>query len=103
MAASILIDDEVFEKAAKDMDELSQYIRDLRKDILDMLEDIKTGMDTPAGRKFYNSCYSGLATPLYQQMVVVDHISQNLKQAKNMYQSVFDEYTEIVKIMNNEQ
>ena len=36
---TILIDEEVFETAAKDFDELSKYILDLRKEIFEMLQD----------------------------------------------------------------
>lgn len=100
MSKDILIDEEVFETASKDFEELAEYILALRKEILDMLEDLRTGFDTPAGRKFYQSCAYGLANPLNQQAIVVRHISQNLKQAKNMYQSVFDEYREIVQYIN---
>ena len=100
---TILIDEEVFETAAKDFDELSKYILDLRKEIFEMLQDFKTGFDTPAGRKFYQSCSSGLINPLNQQAVFISHISQNLRQAKNMYQSVFDEYDQIVRYMNEKQ
>ena len=100
---TILIDEEVFETAAKDFDELSKYILDLRKEIFEMLQDFKTGFDTPAGRKFCQSCSSGLINPLNQQAVVISHISQNLRQAKNMYQSVFDEYDQIVRYMNEKQ
>lgn len=97
----IMIDDEAFERASKDLQELCDYIATLRKDILEMLEDIRKGLDTPAGRKFYQSCYSGLITPLYQQMVVIQHISDNMKMARNMYQPLFDEYNEIVQIMKD--
>ncbi len=96
---NIIIDEEVFQKAANDFEELSTYVTDLRKEVLDMLNDLKTGFNTPAGRKFYNSCANRLINPLNQQVIVLKHISENLLTAKNMYQSVFDEYREIVNFM----
>ena len=97
----MVIDEDDFETASKEFDELAISISELRSEILDMLEDLRTGFDTPAGRKFYRSCGAGLVLPLYQQAAVVKHISENLRQAKKMYQSVFDEYREIVKYIND--
>ena len=62
-----------------------------------MLNDFKTGFDTPAGKKFYNSCASGLLTPINQQVIVIEHIADNLMQAKNIYAPVFDGYRDLVR------
>lgn len=95
----IMLDEENLTLIANECAELASDVRALRKEVLDMLNDLKTGFDTPAGRKFYDSCASGLITPLDQQAIVMDHIAENIKNAKNMYQPVFDEYRQIVDLM----
>lgn len=99
---SMVIEEEAFNTAANEFDELSGKIDSLIKDINEMLNDLKTGFDTPAGHKFINSCESTLLEPLDQQKIVITHISENLKTARTMYQSVFDEYREVVQAMNEE-
>ncbi|MBR1481563.1 MAG: hypothetical protein IJ598_01200 [Ruminococcus sp.] len=96
----ILIDEEEFAVAANSFRELSQEVRALHKDVSDMLNDLRTGFDTPAGRKFYNSCYAGLLLPLIEQVTVIEHIADNLTTAKNMYAPVFDEYRDLVNDLN---
>ena len=99
---NIVIEEEAFTTAANEFDELSGKIDSLMKDINEMLNDLKTGFDTPAGHKFVKSCESTLLEPLKQQRIVVTHISENLKTAKTMYESVFNEYREVVNAMNTE-
>jgi hypothetical protein len=91
----IVIDEEAFQKASDDLTALSGRMQQLRGDVENMLDTLKTGFDTPAGRKFYNSCHSNLVLPLEQQKVVLDHIAQVLKQSRSKYQSVFDAYREL--------
>ncbi len=96
----VLIDEQNLAMLANEFNELANDVRNLRKEVQEMLEELKNGFDTPAGRKFYNSCASGLLTPLDQQATVMDHIAENINTAKNMYQPVFEEYREIVNFMN---
>ena len=77
--------------------ELTAEVRALQKDIEDLLNDFKTGFDTPAGKKFYNSCANGLLTPINEQVIVIEHIADNLMQAKNIYAPVFDGYRDLVR------
>lgn len=100
MSDIILIDEEALKSASDELSGISQEMQQLKKDLLSLLDDLKTGFDTPAGRKFYNSCNTGLLTPIDQQAKVMAHIAENLELAKNMYQSVFDEYREIVKYLD---
>lgn len=88
----IVIDDEKFNNASREFANLSKDIKDLRKDINNMLEDLKKGFDTPAGRKFVAACEEYLLKPMDDQVHVIEHVSSNLSQAKNMYQSVFSDY-----------
>ena len=57
-----------------------------------MLETLKTGFDTPAGRTFIKSCEGNLLEPIDRQKVVIDHISETLKEAKGEYTTIFKEY-----------
>lgn len=98
--ADFTVDEEALTSAANEMNELAKQMMKLRKDIIDLLEELKTGFDTPAGRKFYQSCYSGLLTPIDQQAKVMNHIASNLMEAKRMYSDVFDEYREVVTYIN---
>ena len=97
----ILLDEEAFTTAASEFEQLAGKIESLRREIEEMLNGLKTGFDTPAGRKFVQSCESTLLDPLEKQRIVVEHISQNLGTAKSMYQSVFDEYREVAQLMNS--
>ncbi len=101
-SGDILIDEENLNTIANECAELANDVRALRKEIEQMLEDLKTGFDTPAGRKFYKSCADGLLTPLEQQAIVMDHIAENMVNVRNMYKPVFDEYREIVSTINSQ-
>ena len=96
----LLIDEEEFAIAANSLNELSQEIAALDRDIREMLDDLKAGFDTPAGRKFLQSCSDNLCTPLIQQAIVVNHLADNLMTARNIYAPVFDEYRSIVNKFN---
>ena len=98
---TILIDEEALNTAANRFRELTAEVKALQKDIEDMLNDFKTGFDTPAGKKFYNSCANGLLTPINEQVIVIEHIADNLMQAKNIYAPVFDGYRDLVRQLSD--
>ncbi len=98
----MVIDEEAFSKASEEFKELADKINSLSKDINDMLTDIKNGFDTPAGKKFIKACESTLLEPLEQQRIVVTHIAENLEYAKSTYQSVFDNYRDVVGSITQE-
>ena len=99
--SEILIDEEELQKAHNDFMELAAKAKSLLKDIEQLNEEIKTGFDTPAGKIFYNSYKDCLCEPLNQQIIVIKHIAENLVTAKSMYQSVFDEYRDLVNTINS--
>ena len=94
---SIVIDEEVFDRNVVKLQELVDDIIKLRNDVADMLETLKTGFDTPAGRKFLGLCKDQVIQPLNQQRIVIGQISDNLKAAKNGYQSIFEEYRQLAE------
>jgi uncharacterized protein YukE len=97
----ITIDEEAFQKASKDLAALSVRLNALRADIIDLLDTLKSGFDTPAGVKFYNSCEINLLRPIKDQKLVLDHISQTLSMSKSKYQSVFDAYRSLNNSISN--
>lgn len=101
LTKSIVLDEEAFAKAASDFEDLSQKINSLRKDIESMLDDLQRGFDSPAGRKFMDSCRNNLIKPMEEQKIVVDHISETLRKCTDAYRSVFDEYREVVSFINS--
>ena len=81
----VVLDDAAFEKAIADFSDLAAQLQSLRDDIVDLLDVLKKGFDTPAGRKFIRSCEDNLLQPLDKQKLGIDHIS-------TAYATVFTEY-----------
>ena len=88
----VVLDDAAFEKAIADFSDLAVQLQSLRDDIVDLLDVLKKGFDTPAGRKFIRSCEDNLLQPLDKQKLVIDHISATLNDVKTAYATVFTEY-----------
>ena len=91
----ILLDQDKFKTAADQFEILSKDMSDLRSDIDRLLDELATGFDTPAGRKFISSCKSNLLQPMDDQADVILHVSENLRQVRMKYESVFTEFTEL--------
>ena len=96
----IVLDEEAFTKAVTDFSALSKQLQNLRNDIEEMLNILKAGFDTPAGRKFLNACEVNLFAPLDAQKLVLDHISSTLQESKQAYESVFREYEALQAAIN---
>ena len=97
----IVLDEEAFNAAIRGFEELGQMLQKLREDVEDMVNALKTGFDTPAGRKFVQACEDNLYKPLDDQKLVLDHISETLNQSKDKYQSVFNAYDDLQKAINS--
>ena len=102
---NIVIDEAAFDTAIKDFAVLGTQLRQLRTDIEEMLNVLKSGFNTPAGVKFINSCETNLFQPLDAQKLVIDQISSTLAESKQAYESVFREYealqNAILQVKNN--
>lgn len=101
LTKTLILDEEAFDKGVQDFEELSQKITTLRQSIEDMLNTLESGFDTPAGHKFIDSCRNNLLDPIDKQQKVVDHISETLKECRKDYTSVFEDYRELVQLINN--
>lgn len=95
----IVLDEEAFETAIRDFEALGDKLRQLREDIEDMLNLLKTGFNTPAGRKLLQSCEKNLFEPMDAQEIVLKHIAETLAQSKQAYQPVFQEYEALQEII----
>lgn len=92
---NILLDQEAFNKAAVDLEQLSNDLAALRSKIEGMLETLRVGFDTPAGREFHRSCETNLLAPLNDQKLVLSQVSTVLRDSKTKYESVFNAYQEL--------
>ncbi len=97
----IILDEAAFDAAIRDFAALGLQLQQLREEIETMLTELKAGFDTPAGRKFLNSCEKNLFVPLDAQKLVLAHISASLLESKQAYESVFREYEALCSVINN--
>lgn len=92
LVKDIYLDEDAFQTAADDYAKLTEDMKHLRQRISGLLDSLRQGFDTPAGKVFFESCGSNLLQPLDDQLRVLQHVSDNLRSSRQMYQSVFDEY-----------
>lgn len=97
----IVLDDEAFNNAVTRMEKLATRISDLQTDINNHLDQLRSGFDTPAGKKFFAACGNKLLEPMKNQALIIDHVSQNLKMAKTSYDSVFQEFSALNSSIRN--
>ena len=98
----IVLDEAAFERAVEDFASLSVQLQNLRSKVEEMLNILREGFDTPAGRQFIASCERNLFEPLDDQKLVIEHISQTLQQSKQTYASVFEEYESLQNVINSQ-
>lgn len=89
---TIVLDQGKFQKAANDFADLSRQMEQLQKDISTLLAELATGFDTPAGKRFMDSCQKNLLDQFKNQADIIKHVSDNLKTARTEYESVFTEF-----------
>lgn len=89
---NIVIDEEAFQTASVRMDRLISDIISLRSDIEDMLEDLATGFDSEAGRKFLAAVRGHLLTPLEQQQQTIEFTAGVLRQVISTYEPSFTKF-----------
>ena len=96
----IILDEEAFDEAILEFAELKRKLQVLRTQIQEMLDILKAGFDTPAGRKFLASCEKNLNQPLEAQAIVLEHIHNTLQESKKAYSTVFREYEALQAAIN---
>lgn len=98
---TIVLDQDKFQKASDDFAELSRQMEQLQQDISSLLAELNRGFDTPAGRRFMDSCQKNLLDQLKDQADVIKHVSDNLKTARSEYESVFTEFGALNRTINS--
>ena len=88
----MVLDQDAFDRAAADFEDLRERIQRLRDEVDQALADLQTGFDTPAGRKFVTSCRNNLIKTLEEQRDVLNHISETIRSSNLEYSTVFHEY-----------
>ena len=96
----IILDEQAFTDARKQFEELGDELKDLRSEIETLLETLRQGYNTTAGRKFVKSCEKKLTDPLNDQAIVLQHISETLAQVQATYDPVFTAYTQMNDSLN---
>lgn len=97
----IVLDEESFETASKDLAALSTRLEDFQTKMNGLLDDLQKGIDTPAGRKFIATCKGQLTKPINSQAKVINQVSTNLKMAQTSYETVFESFKSINEQINN--
>lgn len=96
----IIIDQEKFNTAIEDYAALSVRLQKLTTTVNNMLSELESGFNTPAGATFLNACSAHLLTPLEQQQEILKHISDTLMEVRTVYQPVFTKYQELTDAIN---
>lgn len=97
MKNDVLLDEDALKNASQSLEQLAGRIIELHNTINNMLLELHTGFQTPAGDKFIKSCQESLLKPMKNESEVIQQISANLKLANTQYRSVFEEF----KALNN--
>lgn len=97
----IILNDEAFNEASTQLETLAKNMSALKSDIETLLSELKAGWQTPAGEKYFAACGNTLIQPMNDQVNVINHVSSNLKTAKNSYQTVFDDYKQLNEAIKN--
>ena len=93
----IVLDKSAFAEAAVAVEGLMPRLTALQKDLEKMLKLVEQGCNTPAGKKLVQSCRASLLEPISDQALALKHVSETLKESKDRYATVFDEYEKLIR------
>lgn len=93
----LVVDEEKFESAAQQMEDLKRRTNELKTKLSDMYDDLSSAMDTPAGKEVKLEAKSSLLKPVENMSLVVGHISDtlNLIIGSGYYKDVFTGFEEL--------
>jgi len=105
---SVHLDDNAFKIAADDMEKLKERNNRLHQKLEKMYKNLKTALNTPAGRAMEFESRDVLLAPIENMGLVIDFmavtlnaiIGQSGKQGV-YYDKLFDEYEELDRILRN--
>lgn len=95
----ILLDDKALIDASSNINEVVKDMKSIQKSIDNMLKELHTGFQTPAGDKFIQACEKDLLKPMKTEISIMEKISENLKIANTQYQRVFEEFKNLNKLI----
>lgn len=93
----LVVDEEKFNSAAQQMENLKKRTNDLRDKLSAMYDDLSTAMNTPAGKEVQLEAKNVLLKPVENMSLVVGHISDtlNLIIGNGYYKDVFTGFEEL--------
>lgn len=97
----IVLDQDAFQNASDRLENLSENVLLLRRQVEKELDDLMKGFDTSAGWKFRAACEEQLLKPMQDLSAVIMYIAQNLQVARESYDSVFLEYERLNSSIRN--
>ena len=97
LSQDIVLDDNAFTTASKDMAKLKTDAENLKKKLETMYKDVSEAMDTTAGKELKLTAKNVLLQPIEDMCKVINHISTTLETVKgtNYYKDIFVKYEEL--------
>ncbi|GHU53558.1 hypothetical protein FACS1894132_06030 [Clostridia bacterium] len=93
----IILDEQAFKVAVDSLEKIDTDLGSLVTTINQIITTLKTGFDTPAGEKLYNSVDQNLIKSISNEQKTITHIKANLETAKSEYASVFSSFETLNK------
>ena len=92
MAKDLMLNDDKFSTAVSDIANLKKRTDQLKKDLGDMYDDLKSALDTESGQEVEIEAKKTLLKPVENMSLVIGHISDslNLINGGGYYKDVFD-------------
>ncbi|MCR5599330.1 MAG: hypothetical protein K6G33_01100 [Ruminococcus sp.] len=97
LSQDIVLDDNAFATASKDMKTLKSDAEKLKEKLEGMYKDVSEAMDTNAGKELKLTAKDVLLKPIEDMSIVIDHISTTLETIKGTgyYKDIFVKYEEL--------
>ncbi|MBO4697909.1 MAG: hypothetical protein J5643_11645 [Lachnospiraceae bacterium] len=97
----LILDEEKFNTAAQQMMALKTRTNELKTKLTNMYNELKTAMDTPAGKEAQLEAGNVLLKPVEDMSLVVGHISDTLNKiiGSGYYKDVFTGFEELSHLL----
>ena len=97
LSHDILLDDTAFNTASSDMKALKTRTETLKTKLEEMYKELKTAMDTPAGKQVEFTAGKVLIKPIDDLLLVIQHISATLTEiiGTGHYKDVFIKFEQL--------
>jgi len=85
------IDSDALKKAKNDYMEYASQMKELKSKLEKAVDNLKTGWNTEAGKEFFKKYEDDWLNNLEDYIKVIEHMSDNMSIADNIYLTVFEE------------